>query len=69
MRRHDPPARDPGLQMIDDLERAIVLAHDQKVELGVSAEEVARLRPDVIAVAKAVCDRLRAEYEARKHHA
>jgi hypothetical protein len=56
---------DAGLQQIADLERAIIAAHDQKAELGVSAEEVARLRPDVVRLAKTVADQLRAEYRAR----
>ena len=56
---------DPGLAQIDDLERRMVQAHDEKAQLGVSAEEVARFRPDVVAQAKAVCDRMRAEHLAR----
>lgn len=61
---------DAGLRAIDDLERAIVAAHDQKGELhGISAAEVARFRPGVVALAKKVCDQLRAEHRARRHQA
>ena len=56
---------DEGLQQIDALEAAIVQAHDEKRQLGVSAEEVARYRPAVVALARTVCDQLRAEYLAR----
>ena len=56
---------DPSLQSIADLEAAIIAAHDQKATLGVSAEEVARLRPDVVRLAKTVTDQLRREYLAR----
>ena len=55
----------PGLQQIDDLERCIVQAHDEKALLGVDAAELARFRPGVVAQAKAVCDRMRDEYRAR----
>jgi hypothetical protein len=57
---------DPGLQQIADLERDIVLAHEQKAWSGVSAEEIARYRPSVQALALAVCDRLRREYLERQ---
>lgn len=57
--------RDAGLQAIDDLERSIVAAHDQKISLGVSAEEVARFRPVVVQQAKTACDQMRADYRAR----
>ena len=57
--------RDPGLAEIDDLERCIVAAHDQKIDLGASAEEVARFRPAVVAQAAAACDQMRREYLAR----
>ena len=56
---------DPALAQIADLERNIIAAHDEKARLGVSAEEVARLRPQVVAQAKAVCDRMRSEYRER----
>lgn len=55
-------ATDAGLQQIDDLERSIVAAHDEKVLLGVSAEEVARFRRDVVELARNVANGLRADY-------
>jgi hypothetical protein len=58
-------ALDPGLQQIADLERDIVRAHDEKQLLGVSADEVARQRSAVVALAERVCAILRAEYLAR----
>jgi hypothetical protein len=61
-----PPKVDPGLEQIDDLERDIVLGKEQLwTANGVSAEEIARERPAVVALAKAVTDRMRAEYRAR----
>jgi hypothetical protein len=66
MFRKKPAPRDPGEQQIDDLERDLVLAKDQTWAFnGVSAEEIARIRPAVVALAKAACDRLREEYRAR----
>jgi hypothetical protein len=63
-----PKVIDPGLQQIDDLERDIVLGKEQVWQVnGVSAEEIARQRPGVVALAKAVTDQLRAEYRARSH--
>ena len=59
--------RDAGEQQIDDLERDIILAKDQTWAFnGVSAEEIARLRPGVVALAKAATDQLREEYRARQ---
>jgi hypothetical protein len=61
-----PP--DAGLEQINDLERNIVLAKEQSWTMsGVSAEEIARERPAVVALAKAVTDRMRAEWVARSH--
>jgi hypothetical protein len=68
MFRKKPAPRDPGEQQIDDLERDIVLAKDQLWAFhGVSVEEIVRVRPAIVAQAKAVCDRLRDEYRARSH--
>ena len=64
MKRHTP-TNDPGLQLIADYEAAIVTAHDQKIDLGVSTEEVERQRPAVVQLAATVGERLRAEYAAR----
>jgi hypothetical protein len=67
-----PPAVDPGTQpvdpdlaAIDELERRIIKAHDDKAAFGVSAAELARQRPDVVRLARAVADQLRAEHAAR----
>ena len=65
MPKQTPSPRDPGLAEIEDLERCIIAAHDQRIDLGASAEEVARFRPEVVAQAAAVCDQLRAEYLER----
>ena len=65
MSKRESAVVDEGLARIDDLERAIVAAHDERVRLGVSAEEVARQRPAVVALAAAVAGRLRDEYLAR----
>jgi hypothetical protein len=60
-------ARDAGEQQIDDLERDIVLAKDQLWAFNrVSPEEIARCRPGIVALAKAVADQLRSEYRARQ---
>jgi hypothetical protein len=60
------PPRDPGEQQIDDLERDLVLGKEQLwTAHGVSAEEIARERPAVVALAKAVTDRMRDEYRGR----
>lgn len=60
------PARlvEPALALIDAFERAIVQAHDEKATMGVPADEVARQRPDVEALAGAVAARLREEHRA-----
>ena len=58
---------DPWLQAIDDLERQMIAAHDEKILLGVSAEEVARFRPAVVAQARAIAAQRRLEYHARMH--
>jgi hypothetical protein len=69
MCKHTTPrasTTDHGLQQIDELERAIVLAKEQVWQLnGVSAEEIARQRPSVVLLAKAVADQLRSEFLAR----
>lgn len=58
---------DAGLEEINALERNLVLAKDQLWAFnGVSAEEIGRIRPGVVALAKAVGDQLRAEYLARR---
>ena len=57
---------DPGLVAIADLERRIVQAHDEKIDQGISADEVARHRPGVVELAAAVAQQLRAEYLARR---
>ena len=59
------PTNDPGLQLIAAYEAAIVTAHDQKIDLGVSTEEVERQRPAVVQLAGRIGDALRAEYAAR----
>jgi hypothetical protein len=56
---------DPGLAAIDQLERCIVRAHDDKSLYGASAEEVKRFRPAIVAQAKAITDQMRAEHRAR----
>ncbi len=57
---------DPGLQQIADLERNIVKGSDERwAVFGVSLEEIERVRPAVVRLAKAVADRLRAEHAAR----
>lgn len=62
-----PRTLDPGLEQIAALERDIVLAKLQTWEWnGVSADEIARLRPDLVALARNVTDQLRAEYLARR---
>ena len=67
MRMKPTPTIDPGLQAIADLERDIVLAKEQTWTWnGVDPAEIARELPAVAAVAKAVCDRLRAEYRSRQ---
>ena len=49
---------DPELEAIADLERRIVQAHDEKTTLlGVSAEEIARERPAVVAETSAAANR------------
>jgi hypothetical protein len=57
---------DEGLQLIENYQRAIVQAHDQKADWGVSAAEIERERPAVVALAKAVTDRMREEYLSRR---
>lgn len=58
---------DAGLQQIDDLERNIILGREETWRFnGVSDDEIGRLRPGVVQLAKNVTDRLRAEYGARK---
>ena len=67
--RRAPVATDEGLQQIADLEKTIVLAQQQTWSVhGVSAEEIARELPAVVAQAKAVCDQLRREYLERSGH-
>jgi hypothetical protein len=67
LRGRGEPAHDPGLAQIDALERDMVLAKVQTWEWnGVSAEEIARYKPDLIALARNVTDRLRAEYLVRR---
>ena len=64
MRKRD--ATDDELQPIDDLEAAIIRAHDERHTLQLAPlAEVQRFRPEVVRLAKAVCDRLRAEHRAR----
>jgi hypothetical protein len=64
MKRTSPS--DAGMQQINDLERAIIAAHDERPSLyGVDAAEIARERPAVVALAKLVADRLRSEYRER----
>jgi hypothetical protein len=54
------------LQVIDDLERLIVQGFDERhAVIGTDSREVRALRPGVVALAKAVAARLRAEYSAR----
>ena len=59
------PTNDPDLQLIASYEAAIVATHDQKIDLGVSTEEVKRQRPAVVQLAATIGERLRAEYAAR----
>lgn len=57
---------DPGLAQIDDLERTLVRAFDEKMVFhGIDVTEAARFRPGVVAQAAAVAARLRADYLAR----
>lgn len=57
---------DPGLEQIDDFERRMIAAHDERwASYNIPAEEVARVRPGVVQLAKTICDRLRQEYTAR----
>ena len=63
--RPSPPPRDEGLEEIDALEAAIIPGHQQDSWSAASAEEIERFRPDVERLARAVTDRLRAEYLAR----
>ena len=63
--RQSPPM-DPGLAQIASLERNIIAAHDERAQMGVSAEELARQRPGVVALARPIADRMRREYLARK---
>jgi hypothetical protein len=65
MRRRTPTI-DPDLQVIANLEAAIVEAFDQRHQIaGTLAAELAAQRPAVVALAKAVTDRMRAEYLQR----
>ena len=57
---------DPGLEQIDEFERRMVQVYDEKVLQGVDAAEVARLRPGVVAQARAVCDQMRQDYLRRQ---
>jgi len=58
---------DLELKRIDDLEAAMIQAHDEKHTLGgAPLEEVQRFRPEAVRLAKAICDQLREEYRARK---
>jgi hypothetical protein len=58
--------KDAGLQEIDDLEAAMIRAHDEKhTRQLVPLEEVERFRPAAVQVAKHICDRLRAEHLSR----
>jgi hypothetical protein len=66
LKKRAPVVTDAGLQQIDDLERDIIQAQDEKVLLGVSAGEVERERPSVVQLAKAVTDRMRAEHLQRQ---
>lgn len=60
-------AMDPGLQQIDDLERDIIEAREQTWRHNqVSEEEIERYRPSLQQLAKAVTDRMRDEYRARR---
>ena len=63
------PPKDPGLQLIADLQEAIVTAHDQKIDQGVSAEEVDRQRPAVVQLAATIGERLRAQYRTNRDRA
>lgn len=63
MKRNTRPI-DPGLQQIADLEALIVRAHDEKVNFGASAADVARERPAVVQLAANIAERLRADYLA-----
>ena len=58
--------KDAGLELIADLERRIVQAHDEKSTLGgAPADEIARERPAVVQLAATIGERLRAEYRER----
>lgn len=57
---------DPGLAQIDAYARAIVEAHDERVQLGAPAEEIAAQRPAVVQLAATIGERLRADYLARQ---
>ena len=66
MRKRTIAATDEGLEQIADFERVIILGRVQLLEWnGVPADEVERERPAVVALAKAVTDRMREEYAAR----
>jgi chorismate mutase len=56
---------DPELAKIDALERAIVQAHDERIHLGATAEEIEQQRAGVAALATNICHQLREEYRAR----
>ena len=49
--------------------KAFDAAHDQKIDLGVSTEEVERQRPAVVQLAATIAERLRAEHAARQRAA
>ncbi len=67
MLKRTPPPVDAGLHQIADLERDIVQGSDDRWAChGVSLEEIERARPAVVRTAKAICDRLRTEYLARR---
>ena len=58
---------DPELQRIDQLEMDIVRAFDARSAFyALSAADIERERPGIVAQAQAVCNRLRAEYLARR---
>jgi hypothetical protein len=62
--------KDKDLALIDAFEAAIVAAHDERHAMaGAAAAEVTAQRPAVVALAKAVTDRMRAEYLQRSHRA
>jgi len=65
MKTRIPPV-DQGLQQIADLERDIVRAHDERMAFeNTDPAEAKRRRPGAVALARAVGDRLRADYAAR----